>query len=237
MFKCALCSEQSTFHNQASDRVWSFPNCSFEASLRKKCSSVCFDIDPILAWSYESVFSFIVAELHSARFRQNLAFLKWSLVFTIHVAHFWNYILQMNQVHIYWMKRCTCSPIFSKFHVFESSSDLAEHTSYTYTRTICRMHNRSFCFLNSVSSGNAPRNALSKVKKHTGLEKLRDGSGQTINAPLYTPLPSSASSRARSVLEISGHPAEDEVERRSEKPYLVKLFWDLSPLRFCADLR
>ena len=30
------CSEQSTFHGQASDRVWSFPNCSFKASRRKK---------------------------------------------------------------------------------------------------------------------------------------------------------------------------------------------------------
>ena len=30
------CSEQSTFHGQASARVWSFPNCSFKASRRKK---------------------------------------------------------------------------------------------------------------------------------------------------------------------------------------------------------
>ena len=30
------CSEQSIFHGQASDRVWSFPNCSFTASRRKK---------------------------------------------------------------------------------------------------------------------------------------------------------------------------------------------------------
>ena len=30
------CSKQSTFHGQASDRVWSFPNCSFKASRRKK---------------------------------------------------------------------------------------------------------------------------------------------------------------------------------------------------------
>ena len=30
------CSEQSTFHGQASDRVWFFPNCSFKASRRKK---------------------------------------------------------------------------------------------------------------------------------------------------------------------------------------------------------
>ena len=30
------CSEQSPFHGQASDRVWSFPNCSFKASRRKK---------------------------------------------------------------------------------------------------------------------------------------------------------------------------------------------------------
>ena len=30
------CSEQSTFHGHAFDRVWSFPNCSFKASRRKK---------------------------------------------------------------------------------------------------------------------------------------------------------------------------------------------------------
>merc|ERR1719311_1683894 len=30
------CSEQSPLHGQASDRVWSFPNCSFKASRRKK---------------------------------------------------------------------------------------------------------------------------------------------------------------------------------------------------------
>ena len=30
------CSEQGTFHGQAFDRVWSFPNCSFKASRRKK---------------------------------------------------------------------------------------------------------------------------------------------------------------------------------------------------------
>ena len=30
------CSEQSIFHGQASDRVWSFLNCSFKASRRKK---------------------------------------------------------------------------------------------------------------------------------------------------------------------------------------------------------
>ena len=30
------CSEQSTFHGQASHCVWSFPNCSFKASRRKK---------------------------------------------------------------------------------------------------------------------------------------------------------------------------------------------------------
>ena len=30
------CSEQSTFHGQASDRVWSFPKCSFKASRRKR---------------------------------------------------------------------------------------------------------------------------------------------------------------------------------------------------------
>ena len=34
-FARMLCSEQSTFHGQASDRVWSFPNCSFKASRRK----------------------------------------------------------------------------------------------------------------------------------------------------------------------------------------------------------
>ena len=32
------CSEQSTFHGQASDRVWFFPNCSFKASRKKKVS-------------------------------------------------------------------------------------------------------------------------------------------------------------------------------------------------------
>ena len=35
-FARVSCSEQSTFHGQASDRVWSFPNCSFKASRRKK---------------------------------------------------------------------------------------------------------------------------------------------------------------------------------------------------------
>ena len=36
VFARMSCSEQSTSHGQASDRVWSFPNCALKASRRKK---------------------------------------------------------------------------------------------------------------------------------------------------------------------------------------------------------